>query len=284
MAAYPGSLAVFAGFTSTHTLAADNHAAQHNLEQAEIVAVQTKVGTGSATPSNNTVLRGTGAGTSAWAQVALTTDITGTLPIANGGTGQTSLTALPLASPVISGTVPGGATYTSPILSTPTIADFSNANHSHANTAGGGQLNGANALQPASTPLTRFSAGALRLGLNQNAGGTLAVTYSNYATVTATSNGNEVECEISAVVANGNSGANRTFDIRVLCDGVAITPSSITGLWATYVAGNSPPYIFSFNFSSTPAAGSHTWTLQLQASAAGSVLLTNNYIKVAEVV
>lgn len=90
MASYPSALASFAGFTATNTLAADNHAAQHNLEQGEILAVQTKVGTGSSTPSSGTVLRGTGSGTSSWGQVDLTADVTGALPIANGGTGTTS--------------------------------------------------------------------------------------------------------------------------------------------------------------------------------------------------
>lgn len=146
MAVFPGGLASFTGFTSSHTLAADNHAAQHNLEQGEILAVQTKVGTGSSTPISGTILRGTGVGTSSWSQVVLTTDITGILPTANGGTGQTNLTGLPLVSPTITGTVAGGATYTTPILTIPTIADFSSATHTHANNAGGGQL-GNSAIQ-----------------------------------------------------------------------------------------------------------------------------------------
>jgi hypothetical protein len=43
--------------------------------------------------TNNRVLRSDGTNTS-FAQVALTTDVTGTLPVANGGTGVTSLAAL----------------------------------------------------------------------------------------------------------------------------------------------------------------------------------------------
>lgn len=123
MASFPGSLASFAGFTSSHTLSADNHAAQHNLEQAEILAAQTKIGTGASTPILNTILRGTGAGTSSWAQVVLTTDVTGILPIANGGTGQANLTSLTLTTPI--------------------IADFSTSTHNHQNNSGGGLLSGA---------------------------------------------------------------------------------------------------------------------------------------------
>ncbi len=145
MALFPGAQPVFAGFTAGHTLAQDSHAAQHNLEQAEIVAVATKIGTGASTPAAGLILRGNGAGSSVWGQAVLTTDVTGILPVANGGTGQASLTALPLVSPSITGTVPGGATYTTPVLTTPTIADFTNAQHDHSDADDGGQL-GTNAL------------------------------------------------------------------------------------------------------------------------------------------
>jgi hypothetical protein len=145
MANFPGSTPSFAGFTSSHTLAQDNHAAQHNLEQGEIVALATKIGTGASTPTANTVLRGTGAGTSAFGQVDLTTDVSGQLPIASGGTGQNSLSGLTLpsatlANPAISGTVSGGATYSSPTLTTPIIADFTSATHDHTTNAEGGML------------------------------------------------------------------------------------------------------------------------------------------------
>lgn len=64
--AFPSSLPSYAGFTSTDTLAHDNHAAQSNAEQADIVAIATKLGTGAATPSAGTVLAGNGVGTSTW--------------------------------------------------------------------------------------------------------------------------------------------------------------------------------------------------------------------------
>ena len=68
------------------------HSNLHGVTDTALVQVESKIGTGSSTPTNNKVLRGTGTGTSAWAQVALTTDVTGTLPVANGGTGASSLT------------------------------------------------------------------------------------------------------------------------------------------------------------------------------------------------
>lgn len=154
MANFPGSLPSIPTSTAAQTLAAAGgigHTALHNLINGEVLAIATKVGTGASTPASGQVLRGTGAGASAWGQVALASDVSGILPIANGGTGQNSLSGLTLPSsilsnPTISGTVPGGATYTSPILTSPTIADFSNATHTHFTNSQGGQL-GTNAFQ-----------------------------------------------------------------------------------------------------------------------------------------
>lgn len=90
MATFPGGIPSYAGFTGSHTLSADNHAAQHNAEQGDIIALANKVGTGASTPISGTVLRGNGTGTSTWGDADLTTDVTGVLPLANGGTNATS--------------------------------------------------------------------------------------------------------------------------------------------------------------------------------------------------
>ena len=76
-------------------------AGQTNQNDA-IKAIEAKIGTGASTPVTGRVFRGTGTGTSAWAQLVLTTDVTGTLPVANGGTGVTTLT-IP-ASAILVGT------------------------------------------------------------------------------------------------------------------------------------------------------------------------------------
>jgi hypothetical protein len=68
------------------------HSNVHGVHSTAIVQIETKIGTGSSSPSANKVLRATGTGTSAWAQVGLTTDVTGILPVPNGGTGASSLT------------------------------------------------------------------------------------------------------------------------------------------------------------------------------------------------
>lgn len=166
MAVYPGAIPTSytaVGGETLATMAGIGHAALSNIQNAEIIAIATKLGTGASTATAGTVLRGTGAGTSGWGQVALSTDITGTLPVANGGTGATSLTGLTLpsailANPAISGTVSGGATYTSPTLTTPTISDFTNAVHNHENNAGGGQL-GTNALEDGAVTTSKITDG-----------------------------------------------------------------------------------------------------------------------------
>lgn len=129
MALFPGALPAAGSASASATLAAAGHTSLHNTHSDELRALGTKMGTGASTPTSGTVLRGTGAGTSAWGQVVLTTDVTGVLPVANGGTGTTTSTGT-------------GATVlsNSPTIVTPTIASFANATHDHSNAAGGGSL------------------------------------------------------------------------------------------------------------------------------------------------
>ena len=119
--AYPGALPAAGSASASDTLADAGHTSLHNTGADESRAIATKIGTGASTPTSSLVLRGTGAGTSAWGSLVLTSDVTGVLPVANGGTGQSTLTAVPLVSPDITGTVSGGATYSSPILITPEV-------------------------------------------------------------------------------------------------------------------------------------------------------------------
>lgn len=103
--AYPTALS---NYTGSETLSAAGHATNHN-------ALEAKLGIGSSTATANTVLRGTASGTSSWGQVDLTADITGTLPVANGGTGGTTSTG---TGAVVLDTSP---TIASPTLTTPTL-------------------------------------------------------------------------------------------------------------------------------------------------------------------
>ena len=84
------------------------HSNLHGVLSEAAVAIEAKIGTGASTPVANRVLRGSGTGTSAWAQVALATDVSGTLPLANGGTASTSAgdarTALGLGTAAVAAT------------------------------------------------------------------------------------------------------------------------------------------------------------------------------------
>lgn len=121
--AYPAALNNYATGASSATLVSAGHASAHN-------ALEAKIGIGASTPTASKVLRGTGTGTSAWAQVDATTDLTGALPVANGGTGRSTLTsatilagngtsAVSLFTTTGSGTVVALAT--SPTLVTPVL-------------------------------------------------------------------------------------------------------------------------------------------------------------------
>lgn len=72
MANYPASLDTGVSLpnpTGTSTQANPDHAGLHSSENAAIIAVEGKVGTGASTPTANTILFGTGVGTSAWTQL-----------------------------------------------------------------------------------------------------------------------------------------------------------------------------------------------------------------------
>jgi hypothetical protein len=132
----------------------------------DIAAIATKLGTGASTPSANKVLRSSSNGTSVWGAVVLTTDVTGTLPVANGGTGITSFgsgiatflgtpSSANLRSAVTDETGSGALVFaTSPVIVTPTIASFVNAQHDHSNAAGGGVLDGWQDLGEVPTSVT----------------------------------------------------------------------------------------------------------------------------------
>lgn len=113
MGSFPTSVVAPTDPTSGNTLNSPDHAGEHQSHNAEIVAVETKIGTGASTPTAGKVLRASGTGTSAWAQVDPSTDVA-TLSSATlrslltdeTGTGVAVFgTAPALGSPVI--TTPG---------------------------------------------------------------------------------------------------------------------------------------------------------------------------------
>jgi len=66
MANFPGSLPSISNPSSTDNLSSPAHATIHGSVNDEVTAVATKIGTGSSTPTDGTVLSGNGTGTSTW--------------------------------------------------------------------------------------------------------------------------------------------------------------------------------------------------------------------------
>uniref|UniRef100_A0A6M3K7V1 Tail protein n=1 Tax=viral metagenome TaxID=1070528 RepID=A0A6M3K7V1_9ZZZZ len=83
---YPGTLDSFATSGGTSPLTNPDHSERHNSVGSAVEALEAKAGVGAGTPVANTILAGSGNGTSAW---------TGTIP------------TLALGSAVYSGTVSG---------------------------------------------------------------------------------------------------------------------------------------------------------------------------------
>lgn len=217
MANFPSSIPSYAGFTSTHTLSQDQHASQHNSEQGDIIAIATKVGTGASTPTNNTVLRGNGTGTTTFDQVHAATDISGILGTANGGTGTTSTTG---TGSVVFATAPTTTNQT--LAGQPTITDFTNANHDHSNASKGGTLNGATAIQTKTIP-----SGALNLTKSgPDANGWIKRDYGNWQTYEQTVG------VVGAVVASGTPVLVATLSMPV-----GITDSSSLRFWSGSLKG-----------------------------------------------
>jgi len=88
--------------------------------------------------------------------------------------------------------------------------------------------------------------------------------------LTGVTDGGLVKCRWTVQFSNGVSGVDRTVDVRVLCDGTAIG-TGLTGI--TVPLQNTRPIIRLWTDEHTPAAGLHTWTLQVKASAATAVYL-----------
>lgn len=130
----------------------------------------------------------------------------------------------------------------------------------------------------------KLAAGATRLGINtKTSTGSVLPTgsYTTYCTVTATSTGGAIEADFSALIFNGNSGAYRTAQVKVQCDGVDVTP--VLDFGVSFVSSNNPPVFPAFKVSHTPAAGSHTWTLQVKSNTGSAVIMDQAYLRIAEV-
>lgn len=103
-------------------------------------------------------------------------------------------------------------------------------------------------------------------------------SWTDVMSLTATSHGGVCEVDWCAVAYNSASGATRLVSFRVLLDGSAIGPTLSFDVTTSAGIGQ----LQSFFVSSTPAAGSHTWKLQMNCSAAPACGFKNSTLKVTE--
>lgn len=226
MAQFPGSIPPAGSASASSTLAAAGHTALHNNDRDEIRAIATKIGTGSSTPAANQVLRGTAAGVSAWGQVALASEVSGVLPVASGGTGQSTGTGSGLPVFQTSPTISGASLTSSPTLTTPTIASFINATHNHQNAAGGGTL-GTNALDDDAVTAAKMLYGMVR---QRQGGATGDASWDTEGTSSTDTSAKNVFIQVGSIV--GTAGADKTVTFPVAYNQVPLvfaTSSSASG-------------------------------------------------------
>jgi len=215
-----------------------------NAFETDIMALGVKLGTGSSTAAANQLLVGTGAGTSAWQ----------------------GLTSAQLASIVSDETGSGALVFgNSPTIVTPTIASFTNANHNHTNSAGGGQLTGSTALVNSSVTADKLSTGVstATVATSQT---TASTTMTDLATVgpsvTVTIGANGLALVIMTCGIS-NSASNATRVGYAVSGNSTVAASDSTALVATGTNTIAPSVVF---LATGLTAGSNTFTLKYDVS------------------
>lgn len=269
------------------TVSLDITAASNNAKNTAIIALETKIGTGSSTPTANTVLRGTGTGTSAFGQVGLTTDVTGTLPAANGGTGITSLgsgvatflgtpSSANLASAVTDETGSGALVFgTSPTISRPTIDNPSLGYTTTVMTGGTTTLTNTSNFRQFFTGDANFQDVVLPVASTMVLGQGFEIHVNSIYYVTVRSSGNNIianvqggqSARLTCILTSGTGTSSWDFEI--------IGGNSATGT-GSLVFGTQPgltlPSIGSTGFTIAGSSGGST-TIVTSATGSGTVTI-----------
>jgi hypothetical protein len=200
--------------------------------------------TGTVTSTGNLTLGGTLSG------VNLASQVTGTLPILNGGTGTTSTTFVNLASNV-TGTLPvlnGGTGVTT---STGTGSTVLSASPTFTGTpAAPTAANGTNTTQLATTAFVLNSIGAISAGVTSFSAGTTGLTPSSGTSGAVTLAG-------TLAVANGGTGGTTSTGSGAVV--LATSPTLVTPALGTPTSGNFGSGTFTwptFNQNTTGTAAS----------------------------
>lgn len=228
-----------------------------NQFESDVTALSAKVGIGASTPAANKVLFGTGTGTTAWQ----------------------SLTSANLLALMSDETGTGLAVFNnSPTLTTPTIGDFTNSQHTHANTAGGGQLTAtAFANNAITAPL--LATDAITLGYAQitttfSTASTSSVLVTGLTTtVTIPAGGRRVKITAFARALYTGSASTSAQCIMTIWDG---TVGSGTQLSETFTNSNGSANSGNGGVAIavvSPSAGSKTYNVGFAAGVTGTANL-----------
>lgn len=250
--------------TGTSTQNNPDHAGLHSSENAAIIAVETKLGTGSSTPASGTLLIGTGAGTSSWS----------------------ALTSAQLAAVLSDETGTGSAVFaTTPTLVTPKVDTINEATGGNGVTVGGvnlksgliassalaGQVNTA-ALQTNAVGAANLATNAITLGYAQST--------TNFST-SSTSATQITGLTAAVTIPAGSRKIKITLFSGAVYNSTAANPSTLT-IWdgtvgsgtqlsrATGLEGGSSSSGAIAMAVVTPAAGSKTYNGALHASTSGT--------------
>jgi hypothetical protein len=125
-----------------------------------------------------------------------------------------------------------------------------------------------------------------QLELKYGSGGPTVLTTSYVDRITSSSLatlGGLVELEANIFAFNAGSGADRTIDVLLICDGATVATFAPLSIPLNATANGW--YEFSLKFQHTPSAGAHVWKVQARASSGSAVSFVDlsSSLKITEI-